>query len=356
MKNVAVQQPRFDAKNMQGFFRLGANLGGQDIALSYYRGFNDIPQATSTRAYQIREEICENPGDYDLPPEERVGDCVDGVIANDVVLGFPRHHVLGFNMSGEFGIGYRVELGVFFPEGATRNPVTQDDIRFGNPLGDDVVEDGPYNFPGDADGTVVENTPFAKWTVGLDYTFGKHVMLIGMWVHGFPDEYGAGDYFHEGYAVRASDNRPGAVFGDCVSITSFNPLVREVDGRKCAREWYKPRLSDYAILGLDVNFAAQRGLFRLFTIWDVTGVYDRELGPGRRRAHARAPPPVHEGRLQRRHLPGHAVEVRQRPRAPRRRPPQLRQEVDEVRRPRGRRAPDLDPGTVQLLSHREPRS
>lgn len=280
--DVAVLQPEFSAENMQGFFRVGGLFGPIDVALSYYRGFSDIPQAVRTDTYQIREQQCEFAEDVGRPAEERRGQCVDGVLENDVALAFPRMHVLGLNLAGEAKIGYRFEFAMVFPE-KVRNPVTQHDVSFSaGPLGT-IEVDGAYPFRNaDAD-LVVDGRPFAKWVLGLDYTFGKHVMLNMMWIHGFPDEFGAGDWIQEGYTVRNSGLIDNPRFGDCVQL-GFDEgnVTRAIDGRQCARETLRPRLGDYVVLGLDFNFAAQRGLFRLFTIWDMTGIYfdqwDAEAG------------------------------------------------------------------------------
>ncbi|MCB9682214.1 MAG: hypothetical protein H6733_12175 [Alphaproteobacteria bacterium] len=280
IRSVAIAQPEFAPKNMQGFFRVGATLGGQDIALSYYRGFSDVPVPVANTTSQQRGLMCENPDDVDRPADERTSECIDGLLVSDATLTYPKMSVLGFNMTGDIGIGYRLEVGVYFPEQRYTVPITQDDVQFSaGPLGT-ITEDGPYEFPNGTDGEVVDTRPFAKWVLGIDYTFGKHVYLNAQWVHGFPDEFGAGDWIQEGYTVRGSGLREGASFNDCVAINfSAEGIGRTIDGTKCAREYLRPRLGDYLVLGLDFNFAAQRGLFRLFTIWDLIGVYEETWDP-----------------------------------------------------------------------------
>lgn len=275
--DIAVQQPEFRAENMQGFFRAGGQFGLVDVALSYYRGFSDSPQPIRTDVRQTDQPLCPNPEDELLPPEERPPECYDGQIRNDVVLGFPRMHVLGLNLSGEAGIGYRLEFGAFFPD-EVRNPVYQDNITFETAVGS-ISQDGLYDF-GDPDGdVVVSNTPFFKWSLGLDYTISKHVYLNTMWIHGFPDEFGAGDWLiGNAKAVRASDTTGPDGWNNCVEL-NLATFDRTIDGSQCAREWYKPRINDYVVLGLDINFASQRGLLRLFTIWDVIGIYEESWNP-----------------------------------------------------------------------------
>lgn len=265
VRDIQIQQPEFAAENMQGFFRLATTLGGQDIALSYYRGFSDIPAPVRNDTYQVNDPRCLNEADYDrlAANEAAVGPCTKGVLASDVVLTYPRMHVLGFNMTGEFKVGYRFEFAMVFPERVDLK-VVQHNIKF--PLAPE--QDGPYNF-GETNGNVIDGRPFAKWTLGLDYSFGPHVYLNAQWVHGFPDEFGAGDWIQPGMTVRKSAIRNGASPLSCVDIATFSG-----QGETCSREWLKPRLGDYLVLGLDFNFAAQRGLFRLFTIWDMVGVFE----------------------------------------------------------------------------------
>ena len=43
------------------------------------------------------------------------------------------------------------------------------------------------------------------------------------------------------------------------------------DGQRCAREILRPRIADYLVLGVDFRFARNAALFRLFTLWDLSG-------------------------------------------------------------------------------------
>jgi hypothetical protein len=287
--DIIIQQPDFHPRNFQGFFRLGAILGGQDIALSYYRGYSDIPQpiqnTTSQRAFD--QQICET----NWLGEEI---CASGVLESDVVLSFPRMHVAGFNMTGEFNafgwvhksfkpLGYRVEFAAIFPEDVGLE-IQQDDINFSF-----INKNGEYEYPFEerllrgvpqgtrdnvriqGDNRVVTNRPFFKWTVGLDYTFNKHLYMNTQWVHGFPDEFGAGSFFQDGWTVRASGVRPGveAIGTECLDLSTFSGI-----GETCASEYIKPRIGDYLVWGTDINFLANSALLRLFVIWDLIGVYE----------------------------------------------------------------------------------
>lgn len=278
IRDISVDLPAFTAANMQYFFRVGASLGGQDIALSYYNGYSDIPQGSYNLVSQVDGEICEDPSQ----PEGEGNECFNGLLPNDVIVQYPRMQVAGFNMAGEinpFGwihksfkpLGYRAEVAVVFPE-ERRLTIYQDDLDFGIDQ-----RDGEYEYPG-GDNIVVPSTPFAKWTLGLDYTFNRHVYLNAQWVHGFVDEFGAGDWINPGGTyTRAAGVVDEAPYFECLNIDDFS-----FDGTQCAWEYTRPRIGDYLVLGLDIRFASERALLRVFGIFDMYGVdytqYDESAG------------------------------------------------------------------------------
>ena len=260
--------PSTTADNMQFSYRIAGTIGEQDLALSYYLGRTDFPQPFSNHTSQADGVRCD---------PNKPTNCINGTLKTDVLLGYPRMHVWGLNASGEFnpfkkisesihGIGYRVEAAVVVPARADL-ALTQDALPA-------LLQNaGEYDYagvnkPGSGHApAVVTPTPFLKWTVGLDYTFGSHVYANAMWVHGLVDEYGAGDFFHAGWTVRQSGVDPtlssGAISSQCVVPK---------DGTRCATEVLAPRLGDYLVLGTDFKFLDDAGLFRIFTIWSLSGV------------------------------------------------------------------------------------
>jgi len=258
--------PEKSFENMQVGYRIAGDLGGQDVALSYYYGRHDFPVPFKNHTTQDMTRRC-NP--------DNPSDCIDSTLQTHTYLHYPRMHAYGFNMAGEVGwlekiskkwfnaVGYRIEAALIVPEQSTIE-LSQDTLNVGI-----EVPGGEYDYNGDADGigprpVVVPDTPFAKWVVGLDYTFNEHVYLNLQWVHGLADEYGAGDWITEGYAVRS-----GGVM-DTKNVALDCAFAR--DGRKCAREMLKPRIADYLVMGVDFKFMQSKGLFRLFTLFDLTGV------------------------------------------------------------------------------------
>ncbi len=270
---VEPQLPDLSFGNMQFAFRLAYTLLDQDIAISYYRGRHDIPQAIGNHTVLSDQALCSR----DDP-----ADCVNGLLETTAQVAYPEMQVVGWNMAGEIpldwisqslgGIGYRLEVGVYFPQ-ELRAKLTQDEINMGmivQPAGEyDYDNDGQ---PGGPKPIVVEDTPFAKWTLGFDYSFGAHVMANLMWVHGLADEFGAGDFFHEGWAVRQ-----GGVVVDDESAFEQCAIFEGTAacGPRYASEIIRPRIGDYAVLGVDIRFADDQALFRLFAILDM-GPYYRD--------------------------------------------------------------------------------
>jgi hypothetical protein len=269
--------PTTTADNMQFSYRLAGTIGEQDLALSYYLGRTDFPQAFSNHTHEADKVRCD---------PNKPTNCINGTLKTDVLLGYPRMHVWGLNASGEFnpftkisesihGIGYRVEAAVVVPARADI-ALTQDALAgLGQNAGvydyaglTNTIKPGAGHAP-----AVVDATPFLKWTVGLDYTFGSHVYTNVMWVHGLADEYGAGDFLHPGWSVKksgVSQTYAPTLYSLCVNP----PVIGKggKDGAQCATETLAPRLGDYLVLGADFKFLDDAGLFRLFTIWSLSGV------------------------------------------------------------------------------------
>ena len=255
--------PDKSIENMQFAFRLSGTLLDQDIAVSYYRGRTDFPQAYlnyTVQGSQFAEPKCTPQNDLDG---------VIGLLGTVTSLGYPEIQVVGLNLSGEVDllgwmsdsihpIGYRLELAVIFPERTTIGMI-QEEINVGvtQPAGEyDYDNDGD---PGGARPVVVDEIPFFKWVVGLDYSFGRHVYANLMWIHGLVDEFGIGWAVRDGESLSDQAEilacRTDADFGTCNS-----------------REILRPRLGDYVVFGLDFKFLDDRLLLRLFSILDITGI------------------------------------------------------------------------------------
>ena len=208
--------PGPSASNMQFAYRLAGTIGEQDIALSYYYGRTDFPLPFSNHTSEADGTRC----DPNAPTN-----CIKGVLNTDVLLSYPRMHVYGLNMSGEVnpfkwisdsihGLGYRLEVALIVPQQTTIQ-LTQDALpALGEGSGEYMYQaDQGVNAKGGSPPVVVDSTPFPKWTLGLDYTFGAHVYANAQWVHGLVDEFGAGGWVHPRGATpcgRAASSPPPA--------------------------------------------------------------------------------------------------------------------------------------------------
>ena len=329
VSDIHVEAPELALDNMQFGFQIATTLADQDIALSYFIGHHDVPVPVRnhTRPLGCPQWWIDLPQDHPMRDEQQVWDpdawneetqsygmhkvvpaqspCVKGPLGTETTVQFPRMQVLGLNMAGEIDllgwlsdsimpIGYRLEVGVFFPE-EKRMRLTQDALEFQLPAFAISLPGGEYDYAGTvldqalaATGypvtplppVVLPDTPFAKWSLGLDYSFGAHVYMNLQWVHGLADEFGAGDWITEGYAVRSS--WIDAEQGDAFMCGLPASVGGKGSGRTCAREMLRPRLGDYLVLGVDLKFLNDAALFRLFTIWDLTGLeeegWDEEQG------------------------------------------------------------------------------
>jgi len=265
IRNVNVQYPEFNAKNMSVFVRTGGSIGNQDFGISYHWGYSDIPQPVQNYTVQNTQNNLCNPDDP--------ADCVLGTLDTTTALTYGRQHVLGFNWAGEadmFGwlhksfkpIGYWLEFAAVFPERLDIE-LYNEEIDFGIV----VQPEGEYPYPNGSRPTIIDGRPFLKWTLGADYTFNRHMYMNTQWVHGFVDEYGAGDWLFSGYQTRSSTAvGDGAAILGCGIPGGGNP-------ERCAYEIQEPRIGDYLVMGMDFKFVSGNLLLRLFGILDLNGVW-----------------------------------------------------------------------------------
>lgn len=258
---ITIDQPETSFENMQAGFRIAGTVVGQDWSLSYYNGRTDFPVAVKNHTRQSADPIC----------NEETKECSNGALLTDVTLAYPKMHVYGLNLAGEIpttkdagGIGYRLEGALVVPR-EQKIELTNDEIN----LAGFKIPKGEYDYDGDgrpggpSQPTVVDNQPYLKWTLGFDYSFAGGVLLNAMWVHGFADEYGAGDWMFGKPVVRESSTLGGTpeIVGCAIAQ----------DGTKCAHEITRPAQGDYVVLGGDVKFLDDQALVRVFAIFEVNG-------------------------------------------------------------------------------------
>jgi hypothetical protein len=260
--------PETTFENMQWSYRLAGTLAEQDLAVSYYYGRHDFPVPLANHTRLDKTPQCD--------PKDK-SRCLQGLLKTDVTLGYPKMHVYGLNATGEIplswlkeelhGIGYRAEAALIVPDRSTVK-LTNDALDLDIPQSAGEYDYDGVAIPGSGKPpAAVENIAFLKWVIGLDYTFGEHVYVNAQWVHGIADEYGAGDFIHEGWAVRES-----GVTSD--EKTTVYKCALNQTGEKCARELLHPRIGDYVILGIDFKLLNNALLLRLFNILDVSGIVE----------------------------------------------------------------------------------
>lgn len=274
VNGVAPVLPDSTIQNMQWQARVAAQLGMQDVALSYYDGRFDFPVATGNHTVVNDTPQC-NPKDDT--------DCINGLLETTAQVSYPKMQVYGLNASGEVDalgwmhdriapIGYRLEFAWIHPE-ETRISVTNDELA----LGIYTQEAGEYAYNlGGKRPITVPGDDFFKWALGLDYTFGSHLYINAQWVHGLPDEFGAGDWLSgEGYVARKAvllrdaDGTP-----QCNLLDVANPVDPSVGskGETCVKEWMRPRIGDYGVVGADITWNQGRSMLRIFTLVDLTPI------------------------------------------------------------------------------------
>ena len=175
-----VYTPDPHLNNSQFAFKAGTRFAGIDLSASYYYGFHDIPLpvlAESTKTFPDDEQLDQQPN------EARC------CFRSDVDLVYPRMHVAGLDFATQLpflgDMGLWGELGVFFP---TKEYTMRIEMPLQLPLPSD-----PDTRVDVVEGVTVPYQPFFKLTTGLDYTIGKHVLLLAQYMHGFIDEFGAGN-------------------------------------------------------------------------------------------------------------------------------------------------------------------
>ncbi len=139
-----LEMPAWRPDNNPWGIRLFGTVFNIDYALSYFRGFFDMPV------------ISEISGNIQTFP-----------VAVSVTYGYPSLQVVGLEFSGElFSIGWWGELGIFIPE----------DWKFKNLLTSETCS--------------AFEKAYVKFVAGLDYTFsvGNGIYTNFQYIHGFFDE------------------------------------------------------------------------------------------------------------------------------------------------------------------------
>jgi hypothetical protein len=137
-------------------------------------------------------------------------------------LYFPRMHIAGLDFAGSIGgIGLRGEAALYFPE-----KVIMKRVALGDPIS------APMYLP---DSIVLDNEPYLKFVIGLDYTFKNNMYINFQLIHGFLHERGTenlNDYLMLGFdwklfrdKLRLSILNSGLEIDDWSNITGNYALL-----------------------------------------------------------------------------------------------------------------------------------
>lgn len=204
--------PAADWENTQGGARLATQLGSYDLSLSYVVGRDDFPE----------------PYLVDARDPERL----------HAAFAYPRVQIVGADLATSLswlsGVGVWAEAAVTFPQEITMRILSPSgELRVSPADGSLCVEDTCPT--GSRRPVVLSSDPFAKWTVGGDYSITSQLYANVQWVHGFVDEFGTGD-----------DVRVAA------STAEDEHLL--------------PRLGDYGVAGIDHRSFSDTLLLRVFAV------------------------------------------------------------------------------------------
>ncbi len=143
--------------NSQYGVRLSGGLGGLDVSASFFAGFDGLP---------IVERLV-----LEAAAEPGAAGMLDAHLWNTL----PRSRALGADFAGEWhGAGLWGEAGLVFPSQVQVTPRMPDSADNAEPW------------------VVLDDDPYATWTLGGDYAFRGGYYLNLQWAHGLFFERGAG--------------------------------------------------------------------------------------------------------------------------------------------------------------------
>ncbi len=169
IKEYEIELPPKYLRNSMGAVKLAGNLFNIDFSLSYFYGYDDIPIPEVVTITSITPASLSPPLDIEAA----------------IKLNFPKMQVISVDLAGEvFSIGYWAEGGLFIPE-EVKIEITSDDVLIAVAL-DLLKESG--KLPEEI--VYLEDKPYFKYTLGMDYTFKSGIYLNAQWMHGFFTEAG----------------------------------------------------------------------------------------------------------------------------------------------------------------------
>lgn len=204
-------------ENMIAGLKISTNIAGYDLSLSYLYGRDDLPTLNYLRIENMTfsKEV--------------------DIVAN---LIYPRMKVLGADFSGSIGdVGIWGEAGLFYPE----------EVKLKTSyLGLYTIES-----------TALSDSPYLKYTIGIDYTFKNGIYLNTQFIHGFVHERGKKNL--EDYLTMQLEWK---LFQDKVKLVPISGAIEYKDKKNYAIIYYpflEYRPFENTLLTIGVRLINEKG-------------------------------------------------------------------------------------------------
>ncbi len=221
---IAVQEdhlilPEKKLENSMAAVKIAGNVLNTDFSLSYFRGHDDIPLASSILMAPIDPS---NPASMKL----------------DTELTFPKIQAIGADAAGEFlSIGFWGEGTLFLPEEVTMNITTPD----------------PQGQMQTVQQVALEDEPYVKCALGIDYTFKGGIYINAQYMHGFFSERGGDnleDYLMARIEKKFLDDKLKTALGGGFEVKDMEDIAENYGFVVMPELSYYPIDNIEAVLGM----------------------------------------------------------------------------------------------------------
>ena len=210
--------------------KIAGNILNTDFSLSYFRGYDDIPIASSVLLTPLDPS---NPTSMKLSTD----------------LTFPRMQVIGADIAGELlSIGFWAEGALCLPEEVAMN-ITAPDLQGQMQTIQQVV---------------LENEPYFKCALGIDYTFKNGVYVNAQYMHGFFTERGADnleDYLMVRIEKKFFDDKLKTALGGGFEVRDTKDIAESYGAAIIPELTYYPADNVEAVLGTFILSGKDKTLF-----------------------------------------------------------------------------------------------
>lgn len=179
--DTVLMPPLTIKENSTVALKFGGRLAGVDFSVSYAYFRDGLPIASGLTLVPKAKNVQELTADI-------MSDGIIDIKEATAKLEYPRLHMAGFDFSGAIAkLGIWGEMGVFIPE--KRTDMT---VAFG---GNDTLAQFLSGMAASSgmlasQKPALDNKPYVKFVVGLDYTFPADIYINAQYIHGFVHERG----------------------------------------------------------------------------------------------------------------------------------------------------------------------